>query len=479
MTRSFLQEADRSIHLKISSSQEFGHINYQINPKFMFCSWFYSGNFRAPGSSKVPSVSHYLAMVEACPVGYARFNFVSSLSPQDQYRDSYHQSPSVRVDLTMYQNTTVHAIFLPYPILGPSFKSWMPSSHRSDGSGSGSGNSNPNVPRRPKSPVAMYQMDYGFGAPKPPRPLVKLEPKAPRPKSRQGTLSGNHPTRSHSLSVSSHGSFASNSPSTASFATSSSSSSSSRRPSVSLPRIFDKLRKPPAMPITSGLPHSPDTPSSVSISPPFEAEIIQPDEKELPVAPVLTEASDNNEIVEELREPLSHHVTSQIHSRRTSLTLPSPPHKTSESAQPPPRPPRDPNRTSTQIKDRPLSQTSLVPETPSTPIFRPLSGNSSLEMSPRDSLEFQNHLDMRTVVESHSSSLTRSKSVLMTMAARPDSPFVDTAPMQSYFATALSANTKTTAPQSAAARRERRQGWSGEWNLHDMQDVIQKLRELK
>lgn len=33
--------------------------------------------------------------------------------------------------------------------------------------------------------------------------------------------------------------------------------------------------------------------------------------------------------------------------------------------------------------------------------------------------------------------------------------------------------------QEVVMRKERRQGWSGEWNRGDMQDVIQKLRNLK
>lgn len=33
--------------------------------------------------------------------------------------------------------------------------------------------------------------------------------------------------------------------------------------------------------------------------------------------------------------------------------------------------------------------------------------------------------------------------------------------------------------RNSVVRRERRQGWSGEWNCEDMQDVIKKLRSLK
>lgn len=59
---------------------------------------------------------------------------------------------------------------------------------------------------------------------------------------------------------------------------------------------------------------------------------------------------------------------------------------------------------------------------------------------------------------------------------RPQTPFMDTA-------AAAPVDTKTTVWSSDGegfiVRRERRQGWSGEWNQHNMQDVISKLRNLK
>lgn len=351
-------------------------------------------------------------------------------------------------------------------------RSRMPLSDRSGGS-VGSGKSTPNVPRRPKSPVAMYQMDYGFGAPKPARPLIKLEPKAPKPRSGQNTISS-----PSSRSISSHGS---HSMSITSFATTSSSSSSGSksRPSMSLPRLFDKLRKPHT---PSSYPQSPDTPAS--LSPPFKAETIldSATHKSLPVVPV-AEALDDNEIVEELREPQPDRAI-QTNSRRSSLTLSSiqdyyvspeqglVASRKTGSFRPPPRPPRDPKRPKTAPSQRPLP---LLPERPSIPTFRPFTRDSSLD----ETLEFQRPVDM-TRVDSPSS-LTHSKSVshsMMTAAVRPDSPFVDTVPIQSYFAGAVGPKEATTS-SSTAARRERRQGWSGEWNVNDMRDVIQKLRELK
>lgn len=328
----------------------------------------------------------------------------------------------------------------------------------------------------------MYQMDYGFGTPKPPRPLIKLEPKAPKPRSRQNTISS-----PSSRSVSSHGS---HSMSITSFATTSSSSSSGlkSRPSMSLPRLFDKLRKH----TPSSYPQSPDTPAS--LSPPFEAETIHPDSathKDLPVVPVIVaEAPNDNEIVEELREPQLDCVI-QTNSRRSSLSSIQPHHASPEqrtvsphrieSSHPsprPPRPPRDPKRPKTAPSQRPLPIPPLLPETPSTPTFRPLSRDSSPDER-KLSLEFQWPADIAR--GDSPSPLTRSKSVshsMMTAVVRPDSPFVDTVPIQSYLAAAVEP-WETTTSSSIAARHERRQGWSGEWNVNDMQNVIQKLRELK
>lgn len=60
----------------------------------------------------------------------------------------------------------------------------------------------------------------------------------------------------------------------------------------------------------------------------------------------------------------------------------------------------------------------------------------------------------------------------------PDSstPFAPYAPGGGQF---LSPETATTVTLSGVQRRDRSQGWSGEWNQEDMQDVIRKLRGLK
>ncbi|KAJ6573236.1 hypothetical protein B0H10DRAFT_2105594 [Mycena sp. CBHHK59/15] len=59
--------------------------------------------------------------------------------------------------------------------------------------------------------------------------------------------------------------------------------------------------------------------------------------------------------------------------------------------------------------------------------------------------------------------------------ARPETPFADLDPLESDDYAPVS--TQYLSP--GISRKERGQGWSGEWNQRDMQDVIQKLRNLK
>ncbi|KAK7029652.1 hypothetical protein VNI00_014350 [Paramarasmius palmivorus] len=60
-------------------------------------------------------------------------------------------------------------------------------------------------------------------------------------------------------------------------------------------------------------------------------------------------------------------------------------------------------------------------------------------------------------------------------ADRAESPFQDsTVPVQAWLSASWAAK-----KESAVVRRERNEGWSGEWNRSDMQDVIRKLRHLK
>ena len=75
-----------------------------------------------------------------------------------------------------------------------------------------------------------------------------------------------------------------------------------------------------------------------------------------------------------------------------------------------------------------------------------------------------------------SSSLTR----LRTPNSQPTSP-LSAAPFAPYIegSKLLSSPTPAVAESSAVQRKERKEGWSGEWNQDDMQDVIRKLRMLK
>ncbi|KAK7437684.1 hypothetical protein VKT23_018400 [Stygiomarasmius scandens] len=58
---------------------------------------------------------------------------------------------------------------------------------------------------------------------------------------------------------------------------------------------------------------------------------------------------------------------------------------------------------------------------------------------------------------------------------RPETPFIDTlVPDRTYLTATWSKD-----QSKPTERRERKEGWSGEWNREDMQDVIQRLRNLK
>ena len=70
---------------------------------------------------------------------------------------------------------------------------------------------------------------------------------------------------------------------------------------------------------------------------------------------------------------------------------------------------------------------------------------------------------------SHSSNSDSDLRVLL--PARPETPFVDSVVPTKPWLLALEGD--------AVVRRERKQGWSGEWNREDMQDVIKTLRSLK
>ncbi|KAJ3934029.1 MAG: hypothetical protein NXY57DRAFT_739432 [Lentinula lateritia] len=347
-----------------------------------------------------------------------------------------------------------------------------------------------NVPRRPKSPVSMYQMEYNVGAPKPPRPLVRREPKVFK-SSRDSTLDNHSPSVS---SISS--SFASSS---SSFATSSTSSTKSRPSSaISFLRLFSK-RKASIAPPTIFEPLG--TPVQPYFRPPESEVLANTTPLGKPIQsvdePSSVKLTDHNEILEVLRETHPGHVSSQTYSRRASLTLPP---TRSHNGAPEQLPmlshgteyshlPSRPNRNPKRPKTAPSSQSSRRP-LPHVPMNRtPSIATFNSEVISRDSKQTTvpgpsrtENLDTRRI-ESPSLSLTRSKSIshsMMMVAPRPDSPFIDchvSGPMQSYFATALGTNQSKAS--SNAGTNERPQGWTGEWNIDDMQDVIQKLRELR
>ncbi|KIK55446.1 hypothetical protein GYMLUDRAFT_840485 [Collybiopsis luxurians FD-317 M1] len=322
--------------------------------------------------------------------------------------------------------------------------------------------------RRRKSPVSMYRMDYNLAAaPKQPRPLIKIEPSPkPKPKSRDraGSASTDHySSRSPSYYESSQRSVASTS--TPSFNSSTKSSKSIL--SFSLPRFLNKRYK--SSPTTTTVfepPDDPTTPTPISLlpsSPEMEAKAIlhplgdeldPPDEDRSE-----TTVTDDNEIVEVRREPPQGHVTFQTHSRRTSLTLPVIPaleeileqRPLSPESPPPNRPSRNPKRPKT-APSRSMSFSFTHPN-PSLPT--PPSPSGALNKVPRPSTA-QQPLETRKV-ESPASSLTRSSSISHSMIS----------------------SDKSSSPTLTVARRERGQGWSGEWNRGDMQEIIQQLRQLK
>ncbi|KAJ4477523.1 hypothetical protein J3R30DRAFT_3703961 [Lentinula aciculospora] len=365
----------------------------------------------------------------------------------------------------------------------------MDSSHKSNSSSSVRSSSN--VPRRPKSPVSMYQMGYGVGAPKPPRPLVRLEPKVP--KSNRTSTFDNSSNHSPSISISS--SFASSS---SSVGTSSTNSTKGRPPSRSFLRLFSK-RKASTTPPTIFEPLNTPVSSTRPFRSPESEARLKADNLDNSVRNANRPPSigpDDNEILEVLRESHPGHYTAQTHSRRASLTLspirrpnsllqeqpPVTPYGT-EHSHLPPRPNRNPKRPKTAPSShsdkRPLPQ---IPknEAPSIATSSSPVAFGDLDNTTPRPIQTEEHNTRK--IESPSLSLTRSKSIshsMMMVAPRPDSPFIDVSrPMQSYLATSLGTNQSRTS-SSNVERSMRPQGWSGEWNINDMQDVIQKLRELK
>jgi hypothetical protein len=77
-----------------------------------------------------------------------------------------------------------------------------------------------------------------------------------------------------------------------------------------------------------------------------------------------------------------------------------------------------------------------------------------------------------------SSSSYSSNPDVLSLYSRSNTPFVDSAaPLEPEISAHRDSVEKD--PRDAVVRKERRQGWSGEWNRGDMQVVIKKLRSLK
>lgn len=144
--------------------------------------------------------------------------------------------------------------------------------------------------------------------------------------------------------------------------------------------------------------------------------------------------------------------------------------------------------------DNTASTRNIVPRPlPPTP-----AGASQITMGPRGSKEHAETHQESTRTESkrlqprQSSLINRTKSLSHPLSPfamdaslpRPSSPFVDNlVPIPgSKSGNGLLAPPGMElvgGPEGTVVRRERKQGWSGEWNRDDMQDVIQKLRALK
>jgi hypothetical protein len=79
-----------------------------------------------------------------------------------------------------------------------------------------------------------------------------------------------------------------------------------------------------------------------------------------------------------------------------------------------------------------------------------------------------------------SSSSYSSSPDLLSLYSRPDTPFTDSAaPLEPEISAHQDSATRRDDTRDVVVRKERRQGWSGEWNREDMQVVIKQLRSLK
>ncbi|KAF5375819.1 hypothetical protein D9757_011188 [Collybiopsis confluens] len=366
----------------------------------------------------------------------------------------------------------------------------------SDRSNSSLGSGRPQQRRR-KSPVSMYRMDYNVtDQPKTPPPLVRLEPKktspkATKPKAQAVSRTSNpavaHNYSSSSFSTSVSGSSCGSEKSTSTSSLNSHAGSSRSALSFSLvPRMLGKRFRSSS--VSTTISESPTTPTSISTLPSARqlAEKITMDTSLVDVPEASGESESDTvmgdlEIVEVRRElpPVPKGpVTSQTQSRRTSLT---PPIKPALDILPERRPvspdlpsPTRPSRSSKRPKTAP-SRSLSSSFSPSIPTDASTQIPTIIIKSP-DTVPRPSTADTRRNGSLASSILPTTSTVVI--GPRPDSPFIDSTTFtpQSYFS---DLTPDKSAPPLTFSRRERGQGWSGEWNRGDMREVIQRLRQLK
>ncbi|KAI3615631.1 hypothetical protein WG66_011698 [Moniliophthora roreri] len=421
-------------------------------------------------------------------------------------------------------------------------------------------------PRRPPSPVSMYVAGFGFDAPRPPKPLVKLDTKQKQKKANRQSLSrAKSPSNAtasspqHTESVVSRVSSAGSKDSEKSLGSKRSFSLSGwikRTPStkvtvekteaLSSPAPFRSPKNQPSMDFVpseaevrvrqldkvtrtlgervpveyilqgesheeSSLPSTPECESASEIM--MRSTSLPPVTRDLPLIPGSSSRPDRPD--EKISPTSTAKVSSasspgsgnqEYHYTKRVRTLPPVPvidiqprnsfASDSESIRispiifsPPPDPPLPPPKQSITansndstkppvpaIKDVPLLL--RIPDRSHLPLPRP---KSSIHSHPRPTTSHGIPSAERTPSPkaiafsrpstSHGSSPTTERR----FPDRADSPFQDSSiPLQAWLSASWSAR-----KDGAVVRRERNEGWSGEWNRTDMQDVIQKLRHLK
>ncbi|THU87335.1 hypothetical protein K435DRAFT_346894 [Dendrothele bispora CBS 962.96] len=397
--------------------------------------------------------------------------------------------------------------------------------------------------RRSRSPVSLYVAGYGLEGPKEPKPLVKLPPKGKNPSrsgtlSSLKSVPDRSPSSSFDSQMSLSGSSSRSGKSPTSSITGSFFGLGRRKSLVKSPPPPLPLR--PSIP---SFHHQNDTPTSTSFQPPTATEIKQhqldkvsrtlgekippslifghpiPGSRrslanDSPSSSDFANGSNLDSIPPTPLPSVSTHPPSAQDVPKASptdprfrrpRTAPSPttptfPDSTAESAVPPhvtlspsiskplrmtPSPAPSTNSSNGPLEDRinvsvptrrsteplqPLSKTqpSGAPSLKRARTVKPLgaatmSSDSPHKHSHSDEIHLPRHQDTSSLDDTLKSQ-------------RPQTPFADSyIPAQEF----LSTNWTSKDSDKPTERRDRKQGWSGEWNCEDMQDVIQKLRNLK